>query len=32
MFGFGWASPNPGESAEALVRRAETRLMMELLG
>jgi diguanylate cyclase (GGDEF)-like protein len=31
-FGFGWASPKTGESAEALVRRAETRLMMELLG
>jgi diguanylate cyclase (GGDEF)-like protein len=29
---FGWASPKPGESAEALVRRAETRLMVELLG
>jgi len=31
-FGFGWASPGPAESAEALVRRAETRLMVELLG
>jgi diguanylate cyclase (GGDEF)-like protein len=31
QFGFGWASPKAGESAEALVRRAETRLMVELL-
>ena len=31
QFGFGWASPKTGESAEALVRRAETRLMVELL-
>ena len=31
-FGFGWASPRQGESAEAVVRRAETRLMVELLG
>jgi diguanylate cyclase (GGDEF)-like protein len=31
-FGFGWASPKPGEAADALVRRAETRLMEELLG
>ena len=30
--GFGWASPKPGESADKVVRRAETRLMMELLG
>jgi len=29
--GFGWASPKPGESADKVVRRAETRLMMELL-
>jgi diguanylate cyclase (GGDEF)-like protein len=32
LFAFGWASPEAGESAEAVVRRAETRLMMELLG
>jgi diguanylate cyclase (GGDEF)-like protein len=31
-FGFGWASPRAGESADALVRRASTRLMVELLG
>ncbi len=31
-FSFGWASPKRGEPADALVRRAETRLMMELLG
>lgn len=31
-FGFGWASPNPGEAADAVVRRAETRLLAELLG
>jgi len=30
--GFGWASPKPGESADKVVRRAETRLMVELLG
>lgn len=30
--GFGWASPRPGESADGLVRRAATRLMVELLG
>jgi diguanylate cyclase (GGDEF)-like protein len=32
LFAFGWASPEAGEAAEAVVRRAETRLMMELLG
>jgi diguanylate cyclase (GGDEF)-like protein len=32
VFGFGWASPKPGEPADSLVRRAETRLMVELLG
>jgi diguanylate cyclase (GGDEF)-like protein len=31
-FAFGWASPKPGEPADSLVRRAETRLMVELLG
>ena len=31
-FGFGWASPEPAEAPGALVRRAETRLMVELLG
>ncbi len=30
--GFGWASPRRAESAEALVTRASTRLMVELLG
>ncbi len=29
-FSFGWASPRQGESADAVVRRAETRLAMEL--
>jgi diguanylate cyclase (GGDEF)-like protein len=28
-FNFGWASPKSGESADALVRRAEKRLMAE---
>ncbi len=28
---FGWASPNPGESAGSLVNRAERRLIGELL-
>jgi two-component system cell cycle response regulator len=31
-FSFGWASPKAGEAAEAVVRRAETRLLAELLG
>jgi diguanylate cyclase (GGDEF)-like protein len=31
-FGFGWASPEPAEAPGAVVRRAETRLMVELLG
>jgi diguanylate cyclase (GGDEF)-like protein len=31
-FGFGWASQRPGESADALARRAATRLLVELLG
>jgi diguanylate cyclase (GGDEF)-like protein len=31
-FGFGWASPEPAEAPGTLVRRAETRLMVELLG
>jgi diguanylate cyclase (GGDEF)-like protein len=30
--GFGWASPRGSESADALVTRASTRLMVELLG
>ena len=30
-FSFGWASPRPGESPDALVRRADSRLMAELL-
>jgi hypothetical protein len=30
--GFGWASPRGNESADALVTRASTRLMVELLG
>ena len=30
--GFGWASPRGHESADALVTRASTRLMVELLG
>jgi|1186.fasta_scaffold16495_3 diguanylate cyclase (GGDEF)-like protein len=30
-FSFGWASPKAGEAADALVRRADTRLMAELL-
>jgi diguanylate cyclase (GGDEF)-like protein len=30
-FSFGWASPQPGESPDAIVRRAERRLMAELL-
>jgi diguanylate cyclase (GGDEF)-like protein len=30
--GFGWASPRGLESADALVTRASTRLMVELLG
>lgn len=28
---FGWASPSPGESADALVRRADHRMIAELL-
>ena len=28
-FNFGWASPRSGESADALVRRAEKRLLAE---
>ena len=31
-FGFGWASPEPAEAPGAVGRRAETRLMVELLG
>jgi diguanylate cyclase (GGDEF)-like protein len=31
-FNFGWASPKAGESADALVRRAEKRLGAEALG
>jgi diguanylate cyclase (GGDEF)-like protein len=30
-FSFGWASPRPGESAEALVRRAELRVESDRL-
>ena len=30
--GFGWASPRGSESADALVTRASTRLVVELLG
>lgn len=30
-FSIGWASPRDGESAEALVRRAEARLLAELM-
>jgi diguanylate cyclase (GGDEF)-like protein len=30
-FSFGWASPRAGESPDTLVRRADTRLMAELL-
>ncbi len=30
-FSFGWASPRSGESADAVVRRADTRLIAELL-
>jgi diguanylate cyclase (GGDEF)-like protein len=30
-FSFGWASPRMGESADAVVRRADARLMAELL-
>jgi len=30
-FAFGWASPSPGEAADVVVRRAETRLLTELL-
>jgi diguanylate cyclase (GGDEF)-like protein len=30
--GFGWASPRGNESADALVTRASTRLLVELLG
>lgn len=30
-FSFGWASPKGGESPEAVVRRADSRLMAELL-
>lgn len=29
-FSFGWATPKQGESAEAVVRRADSRLMAEL--
>ena len=29
-FSFGWANPKQGESAEALVRRADSRLVAEL--
>ena len=31
-FSFGWASPKPGEPADAVVRRADSRLVAELLG
>jgi len=31
-FRFGWASPKPGEAPDSLVRRAERRLVAELLG
>ncbi len=30
LFNFGWASPKQGESADAVVRRAESRLALEL--
>jgi hypothetical protein len=30
QFSFGWASPKQGESADAVVRRAESRLAIEL--
>jgi diguanylate cyclase (GGDEF)-like protein len=30
QFSFGWASPRQGESADAMVRRAESRLAVEL--
>ena len=30
QFSFGWASPRQGESADAVVRRAESRLALEL--
>lgn len=30
QFSFGWASPRQGESADAMVRRAESRLALEL--
>jgi len=30
-FSFGWASPKQGEAPESVVRRADTRLMAELL-
>lgn len=30
QFSFGWASPKQGESADAMVRRAESRLAVEL--
>jgi GGDEF domain-containing protein len=30
QFSFGWASPKQGESADAVVRRAESRLALEL--
>ena len=29
-FSFGWANPKQGESAEAVVRRADSRLVAEL--
>jgi diguanylate cyclase (GGDEF)-like protein len=32
QLGFGWASPKPGEAADGVVRRAETRMLVELLG
>ena len=31
-FSFGWASPKPGEPADGVVRRADSRLVAELLG
>ena len=30
-FAFGWASPKQGESADAVVKRAEQRLMAEIV-
>ena len=30
LFSFGWASPKQGESADVVVRRAESRLALEL--